>query len=210
MSFIPSETELKPLTDYELYITRIRHFGEELKQDIDNHIPPNEAIGRYNEKLDHLRDEFVTVRVADYYAVRKVNQMGKLEVEKDSIGPGEPKATSRNKDEYPAPKNMIYDTHDFNVQSSIGDCHAYDSLRADKRVLTIEVTARARHKPQGKSHIVLIPIVAWKYDPSEVTHYCKADFETLERLADDRYYQNLFYGQEIVVNHMKQRIQVSH
>ncbi len=123
--FIPEETELKPLTDYEGYVTRIRAFGVELKEDILNNIPPSEALGRYNQKVEDLEGEFTEERLDDYYNVRVVEQQQVIEVEKDSVGMGEPRTTSTNGGDFKAPDDMIYDTHDFNERSSQGDCHSY-------------------------------------------------------------------------------------
>ncbi|UDB49870.1 hypothetical protein [Bacillus safensis] len=192
MSYIPPEVSLKPLTEYEDFITKIRGFGQELSDDINNGIPPNQAIGQYNEKLDILRVEFVEVRFADYLAVRTVKQMPLLEVSKDAVWNGEPRRTNENHGVYVAPEDMVFDSYDPGEHSSKGDCHFYTFLSEDNKKFTIKVTARALHKPPlRESKIILNPIIVWKLDPEEGINYCKEDFETLERLADDRYYRTV-------------------
>lgn len=194
MAFTAEDVPLKPLTDYEDYVTQIRKYGEELGQDIVGGMNPNEAVGRYNEKMDNLEDEFVTVRVKDYDAVRQVEQMPQLQASHEPAGLGEPRHTSYSPAKYEAPEDMTFDTYDFNIQSQYGDCHAYIDIQLEGQVVIITLTARARHRPQGTSHIIANPIIVWRFDSEGSIDNSKADFDTLERLADDRYFIETFRG----------------
>ncbi|AWG44297.1 hypothetical protein BEH_26285 (plasmid) [Priestia filamentosa] len=184
------DIELRSITEYEAYVTRIRKFGDEMFEDMKNGVPPNEAVGIYNEKKDGLRSEFTLERTSDYAAVRKVKQMPQHEAEKKQIGRGEQRHTDVRDVQYTAPEDMVYDTHNFNIQSSYGDCHAYIFVSEDGASVVVRLTARGRHV--GDSHIVATPIIVWKVDPNEITELCRADFDSLERLADDRYFSKFF------------------
>ncbi|MED3729507.1 hypothetical protein HPB58_09535 [Priestia filamentosa] len=187
---MPEDIELRSMIEYEAYVTRIRQYGVEMFEDMKNGVPPNQAVGIYNEKMDQLRSEFTIERTSDYAAVRKVQQMPQHEAEKKQIGRGEPRHTDVRDVQYTAPEDMIYKTHDFNIQSSYGDCHAYISVSEDGVSVVVRLTARGRYV--GDSHIIATPIIVWKVDPNEITEFCRSDFDSLERLADDRYFSKFF------------------
>lgn len=181
-----ADVNLKPLTDYESFVGRIRKFGDELKVDMAQ-MSAGQAIGIYNGKINKLRDEFVVVRIKDYSVIRKTQQLPQQQAERDHAGIGAPRRTTRSPAVYTPPEDMVYDSHDFNIQSSYGDCHAYIDVEENGKKVTFTLTARARSHGNGRSHIIATPIVIWKFDSNEAIDSAKVDFETLEKLSDDNY-----------------------
>jgi hypothetical protein len=183
-SFLPQPNELKPLTDYGDYITSIRRLTDELADEIRNNVPPQEAMGNYNKKLGKLQGQFIGIRTNDYLAVRVVEQKGLVEANHEGTNDGSPRHTDYENVFYDAPAEMIFDTHDPNIQSSYGDCHPYLYILDGGRRVQFQLTARARHN--AGSNIKATPIIVWKINPDEVNLNCRDDFNTLQRLADDR------------------------
>ncbi|WP_134914843.1 hypothetical protein [Paenibacillus sp. IHB B 3084] len=127
-SFLPEESTLKPLTDYEDYVSKIRKLAIELGDEIKNNVPPLEAMENYNRKLEDLQDEFINIRLNDYHAVRKVEQMGLVEANHEGTNHGSPRHTSYTNVVYDAPDGMVFDTYTPGITSTYGDCHDYFNI----------------------------------------------------------------------------------
>lgn len=190
--FHAEDVPLKPLTDYENYVDEIRKFTKILADRIKAGDDPNEAMGDYNQNMDELESQFVSIRIEDYEAVRTVTTSRVIQAEANSVDPGKPRPpATTDGEEFTAPEDMVCIDVQPNKVVDQGDTDNGEKIEIsdDGTHVRIWVSARSQRKPQGKSHIMIAPVIIWGYELDMSNYFSYDDFKTLKILADDKLFK---------------------
>ncbi|WP_286927368.1 MULTISPECIES: hypothetical protein [Lysinibacillus] len=193
--FDNEDVPLKPLTEYEDYVDEIRRFTKILADRIKTGDDPNEVMGDYNQNMNDLENRFVSIRIEDYESVRANTTSRVIQAEANSVDPGKPRPpATTDSEEFSAPDDMVCIDVIPNKIVEQGDTDGGEKIEInnDGTRVKIWVRARSQRKPQGKSHIMIAPVIIWGYELDVSNYFSHEDFKTLKTLADDRLFRQFW------------------
>lgn len=163
------------------YKPKYEAIKNEFKKAIADGANFEESLKTFQSKQQSLRQEFIEARSKDWAAVRDVVQRPPFEAEVNSVRPGKPRDSNNQQQDSSAPADMIFDSININPQTEIGNTSNSHAVSAEKTKVIVFINARSRYIPDGKSHIIVAPIVTWKYaDPRAIA---TGEITELEKLV---------------------------
>lgn len=159
----------KPLTTHVAnFKPKAKAIKDELKKGINNGGDLDTLLDKFNTKMDKLQEDFVNLRAAEYAATREVQQKPSFQAEKNSVNPGSARRSQSNSAVYDAPPGMRVDNININPKTEIGDTNKSSGESENGTKAHVSINARSRGRPDGKSHIIVEPIITWRFaDPEK-------------------------------------------
>lgn len=180
-----TQNEVKPLTDHASNIKpKVKAAEEAFQNDIGGGGNFNELLITYNKKIQDIKNDFISTRKTEYLAVREIEQKPSFQAEEQPVYQWEPRQTQRRSATYNAPEGMKFDTININPKTAIGNTNKSFSTDSTGRVVTVSIRARSRYATEGKSHIIVEPIVTWRFGAASAENRAKEDWEGLNELLN--------------------------
>lgn len=173
-------SELKPLIEY---IDGIKKQFADLKESLKG-MDLETALKEYEKKRAEIQKDFIEQRKDDYLSYRETILNGTFEATHGEVWPGEPRHTSRHGGDILGPEGMVFESIAYNPSTEKGDTSKTHIVLPGNHAVHVVVTATARYRGEGESHIRIQPSITWKYEEGVAEANAVKDWNEIDKIVN--------------------------
>ncbi|MBL4974821.1 hypothetical protein I5F18_21275 [Bacillus halotolerans] len=173
-------SELKPLIEY---IDGIKKQFADLKESLKG-MDLDTALKEYEKGRAEIQKGFIEQRKDDYLSHRETILYGTFEAEHGEVSQGEPRHTSRHEGTVQGPEGMVFESLAYNPSTEKGKTSKTYLIHPGNQAVHVVVTATARYRGEGRSHIRIQPSITWKYEEGVSEANAIKDWNEIDKIVN--------------------------